>query len=201
MEGEAGIHWQIDDQDGYSFVGAFTQIAKNSSYVGCSLAKPSFLLPGAIDQVSRLGKEIQSQGGRGFYCCDVLVDQDEQWHWTDFNPRPGAIYYVHQMVERLTRIHGLLPLRPTTINFLGSMKTLGTYHRSVKLLPELRSFTALQARLGDLLEPKPEGFVVAGNPGVIEYGSVDLTAVVSQDGINNDQLAKELWQQAAQWLQ
>ncbi len=142
------------------------------------------------DLTTVLAPKLIRLGALGYQCCDVLCDQSGQLYWTDLNPRPGAIVYVYELVKRLVQQHHLYPLDTAT-----DTPNTGVYHRSVALPAGCRTFQAVQQRLGDLLPPDGEGFVVVGNPGLIPFGSLDITAVVSRYTGDNSAVAASLWSQ------
>ncbi len=85
--------------------------------------------------------------------------------WTDFNPRKGAVLYIRDMLNRLSLLMGA--------------PSMSAWHSSVILPSHIRSFSALSEVLYNELLPKETGFVVVTNPGQIQHGSCDLTAIAS----------------------
>lgn len=175
---EVTIHWEIGEDGVYRIIGIFDQFAKNSSYAGASLPTTlSKYLQKSIKRelVTRFIPPLQELRATGFFCCDLLVMEDGTVLWTDFNPRKGAILYIHDMVERLGQV----------MNWeSGTMPNV--WHEHVNLETG-RSFSDVKQRLGALLAPSNnEPFVIVTNPGTLPYGGVDLTGL-SFDGLEHAQ--------------
>ncbi len=101
---EVTVHWEIHDDGVFTIIGIFDQLAKNHSYAGAGLPTtlPLRLQQSILhDLQTRFIPALQEINAKGFFCCDILILQDETVLWTDFNPRKGAILYVYDMVRRL----------------------------------------------------------------------------------------------------
>ncbi len=156
---EVGVHWEITEEGACVLHGLPHQIARNYGYVGA--AWPADLPPGMAETIERRVREqlvpaIRARGGKGFFCCDVIVSPRE--HWMDFNPRKGAIRYILQLVTRLR----------------GRLVPFWHEHRHIG---RAMTFAEVRDRLGPRLETRQPRCVIVTNPGLIPYGYVDLTAL------------------------
>ncbi|MBI2453068.1 MAG: hypothetical protein HYV55_02470 [Parcubacteria group bacterium] len=159
-------HWEILDGGKLKFVDLFEQRGEYA-YSGVSWpADISIALRERLmaDIERRFGPQLIQMGAIGFFCADIVIDREERHWWVDFNPRKGAILYVYNMVRRLRERH----LRS---------KQCWLLHEHFRLTNEdIRSFSAIEERLGDLLLPQEE-FVVVTNPGVFTFGYADIAGI------------------------
>jgi len=167
---EISLHWEITVDGTVRPIGIFGQLSKNFGYAGAV-----WPAEGITDKTrSYIMKEAESQfwpvllahGAVGFFCCDIIVDREGLPYWIDFNPRKGAILYVHDMVRRLSLAHA------------GGKD--GYFRHEHLRLPRRNTpyqFSEMRALLGDLLKPHFSGFAVVSNPGVIAHGYCDITGV------------------------
>ncbi len=167
---EVSLHWQITEEGKACFTGIFEQLSRNFGYAGA--VWPAQSLPKETrrcimnEAESRFWPALIAEGAIGFFCCDIVVDDDGVPYWIDFNPRKGAILYVHDMVRRLSRAH--------------ANSDSGFFRHEHLRLPdrvEAYSFLEIQNLLGDLLVPHFSGFAVVSNPGVIAHGYCDITGI------------------------
>lgn len=166
---EVAVHWEIQESGEMRVLGVFEQLSQDWSYIG--VAFPS-LLPQAIEQMiltqlqEQLGPYLLQQRGLGYYCCDLIIDQDNQPSWIDFNPRKGAIIYVWEMVRRLANIR----FQSHPLNF---------WREDFPLPPKIEqnSFARIAAKLHPLLEPREDAFVVIINPGIIPFNHIELVGI------------------------
>lgn len=166
---EVAVHWEIQENQAMRVLGVFEQLSQDWSYIGVAFP-PS--IPQAIEHViltqlrEKLAPYILQQHGLGYYCCDLIIDQDEQPYWIDFNPRKGAIIYVWDMVRRIANIR----FQSHPLNF---------WREDFPLIQkmELNSFSRIAAKLGHLLEPCEEAFVVIINPGIIPFNHIELVGI------------------------
>ncbi len=167
---DIAVHWEITDRRELRITGFFDQISPQCTYSGVSY--PS-TLPQRIRNVilkqlqEQIGPYLLQQGGMGYFCCDIIIDCNEQPLWIDFHPRKGAIFYIQEMVHRLARIrrHSSNPY---------------CWHEHLKIPVQQPAllFSHLAQRLTDLLHPSDHGpFVVITNPGVIPFGYMDITGI------------------------
>jgi phosphoribosylaminoimidazole carboxylase (NCAIR synthetase) len=158
---EVSIHWEMDEDGTVRIFGIFDQLAQEFSYAGTAF--PAMLSFELEDQVRNELMEVfvpylQQMGAVGFYCCDILIDRAGVIYWTDFNPRKGAIVYVHDFVRRLADNH-----------FDGS-RVYYFWHEHTHHKIGSR-FCDLQQVLGELLTPSMQRpFVVLTNLGIIAHG-------------------------------
>jgi len=184
---EVSIHWEVTADGELKIVDIFGQIADNFAYVGAFYP--------AVDETieAKIWKQfmdifapfLRSKGALGFYCCDILVSDKGEVYWIDFNPRKGAIIYVHSMTTRIAKYHGN-----------GRRAHFFHKHNYVPGIGGKDAFLTIQERLGDLLVPSKQPFVVVTNPGVMEFGYVDITGI-SQVSIKE---AKEVFNRALKRL-
>ena len=183
------IHWEIDFDLQFNFLGLFDQHAQNYGYSGGAWPSDA---SGATEQVilhelyQVLCPWLIQNRVIGYGTCDILVDLDGKHYWTDLNPRKGALIYVRDMVQRLQQI-----LDP----FVSPWSFM---HKHVQL-PERElpySFCDILVKLGSLVSTRQESFVVVTNPGVIPYGYTDITAISTA----SKQKASECLQQALEHL-
>lgn len=164
---EASLHWEIDESSELRVIGIFGQLSDNFGYSGSyspiALEAETHRL--IINQlIDILSPALMKRGALGFFCCDLIIDDDNNVFWIDLNPRKGAIIYTYSMVERLSNIH-----------FGGS--NLIFFHQHCPIGSTGCSFEEVRSKVSDLLVPSREPFVVITNPGVIEFGYVDITGI------------------------
>lgn len=167
---DIAVHWEITDQRELHVTGFFDQISRNCTYNGVSY--PS-TLPKRLQQVvlaqlqEKLGPYLIQQGGLGYFCCDIIIDAHENPLWIDFHPRKGAIFYIQEMVRRLSQIHQHAP-----------EWYYWHEHLQIPLQKSPSSFSDLARRLADMLHPSDHApFVVITNPGVLQFGYLDITGI------------------------
>ena len=164
---EFSIHWEMGFDGDLRRVAFFDTLAENSSYKGAAhpMRGSDAMMAEARRTLERvLAPWLAAHGARGFYCCDIVVDEKGRLYWNDFNPRKGASIYVHDMVERLSR------------HQCGG-RPLAFWHEGLHLdAGDAPCLADILERLGGLAVPD-ESFVVLTNPGVVPYGRVDLTGV------------------------
>jgi hypothetical protein len=164
---EVSIHWEIDTNGEVNIIALFEQFVTNFSYSGAAF--PSTLPEDVKQKIHHDLKErllpfLLKKEAIGFFCCDILVDKSHGVYWTDFNPRKGAILYIHDMARRVAPIH------------FGEKRYY--FKHDHFLITEGLSFERIYNALGDLIKPfgaKP--FVVVTNPGVIPFGGFDITGL------------------------
>lgn len=165
---EVTIHWEIFEDQNHRVIGVFDQHAENHSYAGAGLptSLPRHLQQRIIaDLEGRLIPAMKRLKAKGFFCCDLLVLENECILWTDFNPRKGAILYIHDMALRLGMAQGWSP------------EQMHLWHAHASL-PRGCAFAEVEKRLGQYLRPSStQPFVVITNPGTLPYGGVDLTGI------------------------
>ena len=166
---EVAVHWEIQENRELRIHGVFEQLSQDWSYIGVAFPP---LIPQAIEQViltqlrEKFAPYLLQQHGVGYYCCDLIIDQDNQPYWIDFNPRKGAIIYVWEMVRRLAHIR----FQSHSLNFWRE-----DFPLSQKM--ELNSFSRIAARLRSLLEPCEDAFIVIINPGIIPFNHIELVGI------------------------
>jgi arginine deiminase len=174
---EISVHWEIFENGASVMTGFYEQLSENSSYVGAAMPYPnSKVFYEVRSQIHHLGNLLGKQGGLGYMCCDLLVEESTgNIYWSDFNPRKGAIHFVKSFLKRM--------------NFLENKKHF-VIHKSIRT--ELNSFKEIEERLGSMLTPSENGFVVITNPGVFNIGTVDVTAI----SLNSREEAEEIFDKA-----
>ncbi|NQU77255.1 hypothetical protein HQ544_01005 [Candidatus Falkowbacteria bacterium] len=164
---EVSIHWEIDNRGNIRIIDLFNQLSRNFSYAGTS--SPADLSCQIRDLIvsqltETLGPFLVQNEALGFFCCDIIIDSSGGIHWVDFNPRKGAIIYIHDMAQRLSGIH-----------FGGTSKYF--WHEHCRF-SEGGSFEYVRSKLSGLLTPSESNpFVVVTNPGVIQFGYLDITGI------------------------
>lgn len=159
---EAALHFEIDFDGNYHFLGIYDQCPLGASGV-VGAAYPSGLEPGLKTYVlhtldSVLIPALQREGYLGYCCMDTMVKP--VIHFMDFNPRKGSFRYIHDAVLRLYP-EGNASFMQITMKNLPSM-----------------TFNEVRHKLGPLSERNDDrGWVMATNPGVFRYGVVDLTGI------------------------
>lgn len=165
IDQEVSTHWEITDSGLVVPIGFFNQIAENTSYKGVSY--PYVPLNGSEKSLETntniLTSELAALGGLGQMCCDVIESPDGQLFWSDLNVRKGAVYYIWSAVSKLPFLSGA---------------PFAFMHKHMNGTKLGMSFSEVQKTLGSLLEPSSSGFVLITNPGIIQWGGIDLTAVV-----------------------
>jgi hypothetical protein len=166
LSAELSVHWEITADGQVAEVSVFDSINVDNSYRGT--AHPPENAPGLAEAARRtvletLGPHLAARGALGFFCCDILADQDGTLHWNDFNPRKGASIYVRDMVRRLRAAR------------LGD-RPVHYWHEGLRLRRGLTVAQVLDLLHG-LLEPGPEPFLVLSNPGITTFARADLTAI------------------------
>ena len=97
----------------------------------------------------------------------MLIDRNGNVYWTDFNPRKGAIVYVHDFARRISETH-----------FGGKEVSFWHEHTS---LSEGSTFGEVYGMLREYLTPlDSQPFLVVTNPGVIPFGGLDITGISLQ---------------------
>lgn len=186
---ELSVHWEITEDRKIKILGIFSQLSDNFAYSG---TKTAFLMPELREKIIEdlqlcLGPELIRRGALGYHCCDLIVDQAGEVYWIDLNPRKGAIIYVYSMVERLARIHSL-----------GSEPFFFHKHCHVPAIAGQDAFEVIQSRLKPFLSPDLEqSFVVVTNPGVMEFGYVDITGI----SVESEAEARRIFEYALETLQ
>lgn len=167
---EVSLHWEMSDQSSVRIINVFEQLSRNFGYAG-AVWPPRELSRQTKSQICQeamtiLWPALQELGALGYFCCDIIVDKAGVPWWVDFNPRKGAILYVHDMVRRLSERHAL--------------QDHGYFRHEHFPLPERAqpwSFAAIKQTLADLLTPGQPACAVISNPGVIPYGYCDVTGI------------------------
>ena len=174
------LHWEIDIERKVVPIGLFEHVTRDDSQVGNS--HPTIL----DDRVTaglwsvlqhRLGPYLLQQGAIGFFQCDIIVDRQGNPYWIDFNPRKGAGIYVWDMVGRLSA---------KRLN--GASCYFSNEHVTFSRSGQKFTFTTLFRTLEDILEPGQSPFVVITNPGVLEFGCIDITGI----SVQSRQAAEEI---------
>jgi len=170
VSSEVSIHWEMTMGGEMIIHGIFDQLTNDFSYAGTAF--PTVLSP-ELQVVIReslanvLMPYLQQAEASGFFCCDLLIDRSGVVHWTDFNPRKGAIVYIHDCMRRLTQIH-----------FPG--RDVYCWHEH-SCLKAGSAFDDVRQCLGRSLAVSEETpFVVITNPGIIAHGGLDITGVSLQ---------------------
>ncbi|HEY5588756.1 MAG TPA: ATP-grasp domain-containing protein [Candidatus Paceibacterota bacterium] len=161
---EITLHWEIDFNGKVHFINFFEQLAENISFVGTIFPiKISKKLWHVIyHEYDILTKKILELKGLGFMCCDIIIDNNGDFYWSDLNPRKGAILYVYDTVNR----------------FLESNNINNSYwvrHKQIK--SRVKSFSELKSILEERLSLKNDGIIISINPGLIQHGKCDLIAL------------------------
>lgn len=167
---EVSIHWEITETGTVRLVGIFEQLSRNFGYAGAVWPAQSITEKTRqcimSEAEGKFWPALIALGAVGFFCCDIVVDKEGVPYWIDFNPRKGAILYVHDMVRRLSLVH--------------ARQEHGFFRHEHLRLPERAeaySFSEIHTLLGDLLVPHFSGFAVVSNPGVIAHGYCDITGI------------------------
>ena len=163
---EIAVHWEIDFDSNVNFIGYFKQLAKDKAYIGSMF--PAVIEDNLWNKIYSeyliLTKEIVKLNGLGFMCCDIIVDSEGNFYWSDLNPRKGAILFVFDAVRRLLRNYSL----EKTPYFV--------VHEQIKC-PRISSFGQLQEKIKEYLDFNNQGFLLVTNPGLVPHGSIDLTSI------------------------
>ncbi|MDP1709902.1 MAG: hypothetical protein Q8L21_03380, partial [Candidatus Komeilibacteria bacterium] len=167
---EVSIHWEMLGGDQARLINIFEQLTRNFGYAG-AVWPPQGVSRATREQICSeaetiLWPALRDLGALGFFCCDIIVDKSGVPWWVDFNPRKGAILYVHDLVQRLSQQHA------------GASQ--GYFRHEHFPLPERAqtwSFAEVRQVLSDLLIPGQPAFAVISNPGVIPYGYCDVTGI------------------------
>lgn len=162
---EISMHWEIDFNHKVHFINCFEQLAENVSYVGTVFPTqiPEALYNSIYSEYEILTNKISELGGLGYMCCDVLVDENGNFYWSDLNPRKGAILFIYDAVRRFRKNHNLLD------------QEYFVRHKHIKIGAE--SFEEVKELLGYRLRLYPNGIILITNPGIIEFGMLDVTAL------------------------
>ena len=162
---EISVHWEICFDNTVKFINFFEQISENSSYAGTIFPArfPKTLRKQIFNEYLALSRKIAELKGLGFMCCDILVDENGKFYWSDFNPRKGAILFVNDAVNGFLK------------NYKLSKKTSFIVHKQVK--SSVSCFSELENLLGQHLVPSLGYIVLITNPGVIQYGTIDVTVI------------------------
>ncbi len=162
-------HWEIDFDLRCRVVGIFEQTSRNFAYSGTAYPPdiPERVKTAILNTLrGRLFPALVTQNAIGCGCCDIITDAAGNQYWIDLNPRKGAIRYVHDMAVRIRQLH-----------FGGAEISYVHEHLHVPEEARIRTFGEARERLAELLVPNGGGFVVVTNPGVIPFGTIDITAV------------------------
>ncbi len=167
---EVSIHWEMLADGQIRLINIFEQLSRNFGYAGAVWPSQG------ISEITKqqicheaktiLWPALRKLGAIGFFCCDILVDKIGMPWWVDFNPRKGAILYVHDLVRRLSEKH--------------AGQSHGYFRHEHFHLPERTrpwSFMEIRQILADILTPGHPAFAVVSNPGVIPYGYCDVTGI------------------------
>lgn len=179
---EVGVHWEINEEGEVNVIGIFDQLAENFSYIGTAF--PTRISQNVKDKIYQnltdmLLPELLRKKALGFFCCDVLIDSQENIYWTDFNPRKGAILYTFDMVERLSKII--------------SLKKYYVWHQHVALPEDMRTFKKVENCLRNFLQPSlVSDFVVLTSPGLISHGSMDVTGISTRSHESAHQVVRQV---------
>lgn len=167
LAGEISIHWEINEEGKLVYVKFFTQMSQDFSYKGAYSIESDNPLIEKIEKEFRekLFPCLANEGGKGFYCCDILVDKSGNHYWTDLNARKGAILFVSSFVERMKH------------NVFNDQE-LYFWHYHVNTGKNGSRFKDVADVLQGMLQPKEEEpFVVVTNPGLINHGYIDITGI------------------------
>ncbi len=163
---EVSVHWEINDKGEVSIIDIFDQLTTNFSYTRTAYPSTvSIEIQKKIydDLRERLIPFLLSHKARGYFCCDLLIDNQNVVYWTDFNPRKGAILYVYDMTKRLVDMH------------FTKSNNYYFWHEHIYTRKGL-CFKDVRNELLDVLTPSSEKpFVVVTNPGIIRHGGFDVT--------------------------
>lgn len=176
---EVSLHWEMTAGGGLKIVDIFGQLAVDFGYAGAYFP----VSIGRIEESIRHQLEsvfvpaLKRKGALGFYCCDIIIDGNGTVNWIDFNPRKGAIIYAHSMVSQMAETH-----------FDGGAPFFYHKHSRVKGIGGKNAFSMIQKKLSDLMIPNDKAFVIVTNPGVMEFGYVDITGV-SSTSLNDARVA------------
>ena len=180
---EVSLHWEITENGTIERIKFFNQLSDNFSYAGASYplngVAPKNIIKNQL--INKLGPHLVKKGAKGFFCCDIIVDKDGIPYWIDLNPRKGAILYVWSYVRRLSQIH-----------FNPDEKIY--FHHKHFSVPQKKglTFNKIKETLIDFLDPNNiNPFVVITNPGVIQYGYVDITGISINSKAEAEQVFKE----------
>lgn len=169
-EAEVSLHWEMTADGGLKIIDIFGQLAVNFGYAGAyfpvSIGKIKELIKYQFESV--FAPALKCKGALGFYCCDIIIDSNGVINWIDFNPRKGAIIYAHSMARRMAEVH-----------FEGSDPFFYHKHNRVEGVEGKDAFSLIQEKLSDLMIPNDKAFVIVTNPGVMEFGYVDITGISS----------------------
>jgi len=182
FEKEIAIHWEIDENGKLNIIGLFEALSHNFGYNGtCTLTSISPLRKKNI--LDTLEKKLyplfKNRGALGYFCCDILITKDQEY-WVDFNPRKGAILYIHKMIQRMKKIH-------------FQKKEVFFFHQHINIGKKC-DIINLSTSLGEMVIPnsKKDWLIILTNPGIFQFGYADITAISSRSLIH----AKEKFKQA-----
>ncbi len=163
---EVSIHWEMHDDGEVTIIGIFDQLARSFSYIGTAYpTEISVEIKEKIenDLIEKFIPHLKQYKAKGFFCCDILIDHSGRIYWTDFNPRKGAIIYIHDFAKRIADLH-----------FTGS-SDMYLWHEHTSIADGV-VFEDVRRELHDILVPSSEQpFVVVTNPGIICHGGLDIT--------------------------
>lgn len=182
--GEISLHWEINDRGYIKIIDIFDQLSKNFSYSGVSYPSDlPFPTQCLIEEqlMKKLGPYLVKMGGRGNYCCDIVIANHTTPYWIDLNPRKGAIVYVHDMVKRVSEAR-----------LGGAQCCFWHEHFPLPSTNEVYSFRNILNRIDNIHTPGKNPFVVITNPGVIRFGYVDVTGISTR----SKEEAKVIFQEA-----
>lgn len=171
---EISIHWVITAEGKTENVRIAGQLSENCGYAGAywpTMMSKEEEVAIAKRVSEELGPSVVKFGGRGCFCCDVIVSPRE--HWMDFNPRKGAIRYILEMLRRLK----------CSCKESDDQPLVPFWHEQLKLNSnpddpgERKAFSQIREILDPLLDHNRTSFVIITNPGLIETRHFDLTGV------------------------
>ncbi len=174
---EVCVHWEITEDGKFLDIGIFDQLSTNLSYSGTAF--PTRLTREIESRIrtdleTKLVPYLQRSGAKGYFCCDILIDETGNVYWTDFNPRKGAIVFIYEMSKRLAKIRN-----PGSFGY-------HFWHEHISTGKSL-GFKELFGELKEILVPSTqEPFAVITNPGVLYHGGIDVTGL----SINSREEAK-----------
>lgn len=166
--GEIAVHWEIDERGNLLVIGVFDQLSNHFGYDG--VCYPSALPEPVIRLVrhqltEQLAPYLIEKGALGYFCADIVIDDQGIPNWVDFNPRKGAILYVRDMVRRISERY----FQAADCPF---------WHEHIQIPANRKiSFSHVFQKISDMLDPRQKPFVVITNPGVIPFGYVDITGI------------------------
>jgi hypothetical protein len=171
---EVALHWEISEAGKLLRIGIFEQISTQNSYSGA--AYPAQISPATRELIvaqltDRLVPYLVRHGGKGFFCCDLMIDRQGNPHWVDLNPRKGGILYLWDLLLRLAQLH------------FPAAEWYFWHEHEIKLRAAKQhapGFADIAKPLADLLTPREKPFVVITNPGILRFGMMDVVGISTQ---------------------